>query len=279
MSGAATGQDRIGAPPQVPLEIGGIRATVQCDDSDYLGLIRHRYEGFQATGRSLSGSRDDAFDLLLAVQDDLLPGSEVTPRVDAEGDGYRLRRRDFDVILDQGGRRLQGTVARSMYSFDSMLRVFFTLILQDADGMLIHGSSIVERGRAVLFYGVSGSGKTTTTLLSAPRPVLSDELTLVRKVDGEYRAYGTPFWGELQKNGENISAPLDRVLLLRKDTRVFVEPMTPARALRALMPCVLFFAEEPAQVQRVVDRVIDLVADVPAGALHFRKDPSFWDIL
>jgi hypothetical protein len=215
----------------------------------------------------------------IAVQDDLLPGSEVTPSVEETEEGFRIHRRDFLVTYDSRRNALTGSVARSMYSFDSMLRVFFTQILTDLDGLLIHGSSVLEGGRAFLFYGVSGSGKTTTTRLSQPRTILSDELTLVRKIAGAYRAFGTPFWGELQINGENVSAPLECVLLLVKDASDFLEPQTSARALRTLLPCVLFFSHEDGRVNRVVDRAADLAESVSTAKLHFRKDAAFWSVL
>lgn len=264
-------------PGVVALEIGGIRTVIRSDDESYLDLVRDRYSGFRIP--SEDGDHPISYALRVSVQEDLLPGSEVTPTVEQTSDGFRFDRRDFQMTYDQEQRTLTGTVARSMYSFDSMMRVFFTLILLDLDGCLVHGSSIVEDGKAFLFYGVSGSGKTTTTILSAPRTVLSDELTLVRKIDSAYRAFGTPFWGELQKNGENVSAPLHRILWLRKDPEVYLEAQTPRQALRQLLPCILFFAQEPKLVERVVDRIVDLVENVPVAALHFRKDDSFWTLL
>jgi hypothetical protein len=261
----------------VPLEIGGVRILIRCEDESYLDLIRQRYDGFRVALNGNDGVR--SYDLDLTVQDELLPGSEVTPTVEATPDGFRLHRRDFLVGLDTAHRTLVGSVARSMYSFDSMLRVFFTLILLEMDGLLVHGSSVADAGRAFLFYGVSGSGKTTTTRLSAPRAILSDELTLVRKVDGAYRAYGTPFWGELQINGENVNVPLERALLLKKDAEDFLKDQSPAQALRALLPCILFFAKEAALVNRVVQKAADLVQSVPTAELHFRKDDAFWKLL
>jgi hypothetical protein len=264
-------------PGVVPLEIGGVRVLIRCEDESYLDLIRDRYEGFQIP--DAAGAHPHSFDLRITVQEDLLPGSEVTPTVEEIPEGFRFHRRDFHVTVDTARKSLEGSVARSMYSFDSMLRVFYTLLLLDLDGVLVHGSSIVESGKAFLFYGVSGSGKTTTTILSQPRTILSDELTLVRKIEGEYRAFGTPFWGELQKNGENIHAPLHRILLLLQDPDVYLEEQTPRQALQRLLPCILFFAQGPELVNRVVERVVDLVQAVPTAALHFRKDDTFWELL
>jgi hypothetical protein len=45
------------------------------------------------------------------------------------------------------------------------------------------------------------------------------------------------------------------------------------------MPCILFFAKEPVLVNRVVDRVADLIQSVSTSVLHFRKDPTFWEAL
>jgi hypothetical protein len=258
------------------LTIGGVSLRIHCEDDSFLDQVRDRYAGFVV----LAPDDPDApaWDLHFTVQEDLLPGSEVTPTVERTDDGFQIHRRDFQATLRMDDHTLQGSVARSMYSFDSLLRVFFTLLLNELDGLLVHGSSVVEGGRAFLFYGVSGSGKTTTTILSEPRIILSDELTLVRWIDGEYRAFGTPFWGELQKNGENVNVPLECLSLLVKDPEVYLEDQTPRQALRSLLPCILFFSNEPEQVNRVVERAVHLVETVPVGALHFRKDDSFWKL-
>jgi hypothetical protein len=257
---------------KIGLSIAGIGLDIHSDNEDFLSDIADRYEGFVAPADG-----PDAFHVAVDTDHDITTVGEDLPRITTTGpDAFRFERRDFHMSVDKAARTLTGACAPNMYSFDSCLRVFISTYVLDLDGLMIHGASAAENGKAQLFFGVSGAGKTTTARLSAPRPVLSDELTIVKRVGDGYKAYGTPFWGELQKNGENMEADLAGLNLLVKDQEVFLEPISRKAAMAALLPCVLFFAHEPDLVKRAVNRVTDLVLTVPARKMHFLPDNSFW---
>lgn len=69
------------------------------------------------------------------------------------------------------------------YSIDSVLRILHSLVLAREGGFLVHAASAVRNGRAFLFSGISGAGKTTISRL-APADVrlLTDEISYVRRV-------------------------------------------------------------------------------------------------
>ncbi|MGQ9524984.1 MAG: hypothetical protein ACUVTZ_09120 [Armatimonadota bacterium] len=260
----------------VRIEVAGLAVQVHCRDAEFLAQIADRYEGF------LQETSDSAAEYCFALRtDEALPaGSEMSPSV-ATGPGwYRLVRRDFEVDVVPHERKMHGIVARNLYSFDSVLRVFFSVALLELDGLLLHSCAAVEGARAFAFFGVSGAGKTTTARLSLPQhPVLSDELTVIRQVNGEQRAFGTPFWGEMQKNGANVWARLGALMQLVKDTETRLVPLRPVPALQRLLPCVLFFARQEELVQRAVDICCRLVQDVPVYEMHFLPDASFWRLI
>jgi hypothetical protein len=89
--------------------------------------------------------------------------------------------------------------------------------LAHRDGFLIHAAGAVVGGKAWVFAGHSGDGKTTLSRLLADEGVelLSDERIALRRQDGGFVAYGTPWPGE----GDVVSPaayPLGGVFLLRK---------------------------------------------------------------
>src|SRR5207302_5197450 len=103
------------------------------------------------------------------------------------------------------------------YSIDAVLRIVHTLVLAEQCGFLLHSASAIRNGKAFLFAGISGAGKTTISRLApADVTLLTDEISYVRPSDeGEgYVAFGTPFTGELAKLGENTSAPIAALYLL-----------------------------------------------------------------
>lgn len=253
----------------INLEIAGVGLTINSENPELIAQIADRYEGFVTP-------HGGGFTMTVDTERGITTIGEDHPRVTTTAAGFHYERRDFHMDVDKAACTIDGSCAPNMYSFDSCLRVFFTTHLLDLEGVMIHGASVVSNGNAYLFFGVSGAGKTTTARLSAPRQILSDELTILRKDGENYRAYGTPFWGELQKNGDNVSAPLAGLNNLVKDSTVYLEPVSPRVALKALMPCVLFFAHEKHLVNAAVDRIADIVGIVPANKMHFLPDNSFW---
>jgi ATPase subunit of ABC transporter with duplicated ATPase domains len=166
------------------------------------------------------------------------------------------------------------------YSIDSVLRIVHTLALAPQGGFLMHAASAVRNGRAYLFAGASGAGKTTLARLAPPDvDLLSDEISYVRREGDGYVAYGTPFAGELGRPGENVRAPLETIYLLRHGARNHAEPVSGGEAIRSVLANILFFAEDPELVRAVFDAAFALVDRVPVFRLTFRPDREAWDLI
>jgi len=147
-------------------------------------------------------------------------------------------------------------------------------------GFQLHASSAIRNDRAFLFAGVSGVGKTTTARLApADAIVLTDEISYVRRSESGYRAYGTPFAGELARPGANASAPIERVCLLKQSSQNRLLPVTRAQAVRALMRHVLFFAQDNELVERVLDSVVRFASSVEVVEMEFTRDGRGWDLI
>jgi len=193
---------------------------------------------------------------------------------------WYFQRGDFSARWDP--RSGSGHVRQSAnpYSIDSVLRIVHSLILASAGGILIHAASAIRGGRAYLFSGVSGAGKTTISRLAPPDVTfLTDEISYVLHTPRGYYAYGTPFSGEMAMPGENCSAPLDTIFLLEKGKENRIEPVSPAEALRALMRNILFFAHDHRLVEQVFETAYKLSSEVPIQKLIFAPDPQVWEII
>lgn len=255
------------------LRIADLTVRINSADPELIRQINQRYDNF------LDPASPSEITLDLDVTQDIIQGASLDPEIVAQDGHVILRRRDFEVSYDSKQNHGSGLVTCNMYSFDSFLRVLFSMTLMDRDGFLIHGSSVKRGDKSYVFYGVSGSGKTTVAKLSTDCEILSDEITVIRKVDGIYRAYGTPFWGEMRKNGENVSAPVAAFCLLTKDTKVFSNSLKSSAALPRLMRCILFFSNNKNYVSSVMDRCLDVTASVKCCDLHFLPNDSFWRVI
>ena len=168
---------------------------------------------------------------------------------------------------------------RNQYALDSLLRVFLSWELLNRSGFLLHAATVVRGGRAFVFTGRSGAGKSTVASLAPEGSVLTDEISLLRREEGVWRAYGTPFWGEFRAAGANASAPVAGLFRLLQSPENRVEAVRPMTLLRALLPNVLFFSPDVEANKRLLAIVSQAAAEIPGFHLSFRKSTAFWEVL
>ncbi len=264
--------------------IGGMTVRLHVPDTGFLGMVEERYSGFPGTAESVACDFDIELIPERSGKEDLpLPADpDEDVQVWCASDGvWNFTRGDFRATWDPAKRR--GRIRQSMnpYSVDCVLRIVHTLALARQGGFLLHAASAIRNGKAFLFMGVSGAGKTTISRL-APREVtlLTDEISYVRRAGEGYHAYGTPFAGELAEPGENVQAPIDTVFLLAQGLENRIDAITsPGEAARALLRNILFFAHDAELVGQVFQAALDFVQRVPVKRLTFLPDQRVWDLI
>jgi hypothetical protein len=153
-------------------------------------------------------------------------------------------------------------------------------VLAREGGLLLHSASAIRNGKAFLFAGVSGAGKTTISRLAPSDAILlTDEISYLRPQGSNYIAYGTPFTGELAKLGENVSAPVAALYLLAQGPENRIDPVPAAEAARSLLANVLFFAEDQEFVQYAFHAACEFADRVPVSRLTFIPDARVWELI
>jgi hypothetical protein len=191
-----------------------------------------------------------------------------------------MERGDFRAEWEPATRC--GTIRQTAnpYSIDATLRILHTLSLATQGGFLVHAASAIRNGKAFIFSGVSGAGKTTISRLAPPdATLLTDEISYVRREGNRYMACGTPFAGELARVGENCSAPLSALFFLEKGPQNRIEPISPTEAIQRLMRNILFFADDTELVKLVFQSACEFATLVPMHRLVFVPDQRVWDII
>lgn len=261
-------------PLHADIGIGGISVRLRTDDRAFIDLLGERYAGFLDPVERA----DYEFDMRLQPPEGTSPDDEVS--VFRREGLWCLERGDFRAEWDPSARRGWIRQHPNPYSVDSVLRIVHSLLLARAGGMLVHASSAVRAGRAYVFAGVSGVGKTTISRLApADAHVLTDEMSYIRRDDAGYIACGTPFSGELGRPGENLSAPLAGVFLLAQGPENRIDELSRSEAVRGLLANVLFFAQDRELVQAVFAAAADLAERVPVRRLTFLPDARVWELV
>jgi hypothetical protein len=258
----------------VVVEIGGLPIRLRSSNPDFLHLIEERYAGYV----SASDHASFEFDVELAPPD--TESGDEDLQVTWNSGRWLMERGDFRAEFDPATSRGRISQTINPFSLDSVLRIVHTLLLSKKGGFLVHASSAIRNGRAFLFSGVSGAGKTTMARLAPPdAALLTDEISYVIPQDGRYFAVGTPFFGELARVGENLRAPIEAVYLLAKGPENRIEPIEGADAVRGLMGNILFFAKDPEFVKLVFDAAFDFASRVPIRRLTFAPDARVWELI
>jgi len=169
----------------VTIDIGGIPILVRTDSADFEHMIEDRYGEFVNA---------DAPHAVMELEIELMkePGFVVRDSGLGMGeeDDLSVRREAGRWVIERGSYRAEwdpqsnrGWVRQSAnpYAIDGVLRILHSLILAREGGFLVHAASAVRNGRAFVFAGVSGTGKTTLARLAPPDVVLlTDEISYVR---------------------------------------------------------------------------------------------------
>jgi hypothetical protein len=259
---------------QVPIEIGGLPIGVRTSNSDFAAMLRNRYGHFVRDGASICCQLD--IETIAPASTD----ADEPTSVRRSGDNWLVQRGDFRATWNPAEQR--GTVRQSAnpYSIDAVLRIIHSLVLANQGGFLLHAASAIRNGKAFLFSGVSGAGKTTISRLApAGVTLLTDEISYVRREGESYRAYGTPFSGELAKIGDDVSAPLEALYLLAQGPENRLEELKPIESARAILRNMLFFAEDQQLVNGLFETAIEVVSRVTVRRLTFVPDQRVWDLI
>jgi len=289
------------------VQIGGIGIALRTSSARFARMVEDRYEGFVTQDSTVDLSFDvELFDphererenarrrgSTLESWDSRFDDPFAAPpddlAVTCEHRIWRIHRGDFDASWNPqtGHGHIRQTV--NPYALDSVLRIVHSLVLAQQGAFLIHAASAIRNGRAFLFSGISGAGKTTISRLAPPDTILlTDEISYVRKnvqknginqQTASYRAHGTPFAGELARLGVNCSAPLDTLYMLVQGPENRIDDIHPVKATQMLLRNILFFAHDADLVHRVFEAACRFVERVPVRRLTFRPNAAVWDLI
>ncbi|MBI5210005.1 MAG: hypothetical protein HY927_08535 [Elusimicrobia bacterium] len=151
------------------------------------------------------------------------------------------------------------------------------IMMMHPEGILLHGAGLIDGRRGICLGGHSGAGKTTITrMLSGSQPgltVLSDDKVALRRIDGAWRIYGTPWPGE-GKLASNGSAPLERLLFLRQAGSNGLRRLGRLDATASLLRRVFCPWWDKGMMERTMETCDRLSRDVPAYELSFTRSEA-----
>ena len=267
------------------LDIAGWRIRLRCTPGALAQATADRYAEFAVADAEtpdltvdVSGEPGAGADRSHAI-----PASVLETPLRTVGVTYRLDAAEIcgKIVPTQRQASLQFNSADVQGELEYFLRSACALLAYQEGGLLVHGAALMRKGAVSLFVGQSGSGKSTVVALSPAATALSDDMVIVRPTAAGWVVHGTPFWNAttLRRDGQTQAGRLSGIYKLIQDRDVYLEPLRGVAAAVELVANCPVVNGDPAALAGLLARCRQLAEDVPVQRLHFRKDPSFWELL
>jgi len=240
-------------------------------------------EGFcqeaESVARWFKSEKSAEYTLRASIVEDIAQDKPCSEELSVQDDRLMINSNEYSGYMDL--RTMQGRVdilpAWALAAFVNFLKNLYSALILFAEGLMLHAAAVVKDDVAYIFFAPSGGGKSTVAGLSDNYTVLTDELVAVRRANGSFNAYGTPFWGSKrnQRRGINSSFKIGGLFKLVKDNEVYLKrlPESLAAAEILTVPQCYYDLES---VAKLLNSCSDLSRAVPCYELHFLPDSSFW---
>lgn len=281
------------------IEVAGFSPAIHCEDSGLYSYLDRELVVFKG------GHGDEMLLRIELVRDSILP--EVIP-----GDSVMISpSRGLQVLLhhkiDNGELLLLARACQSnenrandeTFLYPLLLNVLLSFYLQhlQAEGRahicLIHACGAVRDGKALLFAGKSGVGKSTVARLlmeNGSFKLLGDDMVIVSRGESGWLAHTSPLGGDIPRPRlSNTSAPLEAIYFLSREDATSWRRLDTATALASLISSVVPAYEinntalqsineyDQESLSVLMQEASMLASDVPCFSLSYILDEQPWE--
>ena len=154
----------------------------------------------------------------------------------------------------------------------------FYLELPNYDGIYLHASAVVLDGKAYLFSGHSTAGKSTHTRLwqevfGPGAVIINDDKPALRRIDGVWYAYGTPWCGKDGIN-TNAKAPVAGVCFMKKAPENKIRRLNTLEAMQRVMSQTIYKFQDSEKLDRMLVNLNLFLKEIPVYELENRPEPA-----
>lgn len=145
-------------------------------------------------------------------------------------------------------------------------------------GLMLHASAVEMYGKAYLFSGPCGMGKSTHTKIwqqtfGTAAQVFNDDKPALRQLDGKWYAYGTPWCG---KNGinQNKKIPVAGICFLKQAPENKIRKLSSGVGAQQIVSQTLRKFTSMETLDMMLQIVEKIAQDIPIFELENRPEPA-----
>jgi len=213
--------------------------------------------------------------------------SDLIVEIPATGD---MPQRCREYITEDKGNGADIIIRADLYKYDSWptlsedgviymesgFQFYFQLLM--FDGIMLHASAVEYEGKAYLFSGPSGRGKSTHTRLwqkiyGDKVQVFNDDKPALRRIDGKWYAYGTPWAGKHGIN-RNIKVPLGGICFIKRGQENKISRMDKTKAVQNIIGQSTSKTSDVNKINNLLNSVDKLIREIPIFELECLPDEA-----
>lgn len=154
--------------------------------------------------------------------------------------------------------------------------VRFYIQLLKYEGMMLHASAVEYDGKAYLFSGYCGVGKSTHTrlwreLFGTSVRIFNDDKPALRFIDGKWYAYGTPWCGKNNIN-INMKVPLAGICFMKQAQHNKIRKLSHQEAVQKIVSQTIYRFNKKENLELMLSHVDRLVNQIPIFELENRPE-------
>ena len=169
------------------------------------------------------------------------------------------------------------TLNSDLYVYMESGCVFYRELLKH-QGIMLHSSAVELDGKAYLFSGDCGAGKSTHTKVwketfGDAAQVFNDDKPALRYIDGKWYAFGTPWCGKDGIN-QNKKVPLAGICFLKQANKNSIRRLTQKEAVQKIVGQTIRRFNFVENIDLMLKHVESLVLNIPVFELENRPEPE-----
>lgn len=230
--------------------------------------------------QSITVLQDAIPDLHIQLEEEYgVPFVDYEVQIIKELNNIYFRRADFFIEADHEYKHATIKVHDELALKHALMTLYSSFIVYHNWGLLIHSSCVNEAGRAHIFAGHSGAGKSTAARLSYPRQLLSDEATIVKITPQEIVILDSPFRSELEAPCLEQAIPLSSIHILIQALQNKRIQLKKSDAYVHLINKVFYWTNYDDEAKKIFGLIMLLITKTPVYELHFQKNNTFWELI